>query len=159
MDRLEWQIERELGRLTPTGSTDMAAIVRAWPAAVGEENARRAWPARVARDGTLHVNAVDSIWAFQLGTLAAAILEQLREQLGDATPAALRFAPGPVPEPTAETTGRGRLERPSPNPQELADAASAAAAIDDSELRQTVARAAAASLARGRLETRSDRRF
>jgi hypothetical protein len=159
MDRLERQIEQELGRLTPTGSPDMAAIVRAWPAAVGDEIARRAWPARVARDGTLHVNAVDSIWAFQLGTLAATILEQLREHIGEATPQALRFAPGPVPEPAADPASEGLSRPPAPTEQEAAAGASLAASIDDSELRETVARAAAASLARGRFKARSDRPF
>ena len=61
----------------------MAEIVRAWPQAVGDENARRAWPARLARDGTLHVNASDSIWAFQLGMLADTILDRLRAELGE----------------------------------------------------------------------------
>lgn len=157
MDRLARQLEQELGRVTPAGAADMAAIVRAWPPAVGDENARRAWPARIARDGTLHVNATDSVWAFQLGLLADTILARLREHLGEATPPALRFAAGPVPEPPAAAT------RPAqallPDPQDLARAASLAAAIDDEELRETVARAAAASLARARLEARSDRRF
>jgi len=154
MERLGRQIEQELGRLGPHGSGDMAAIVRAWPAAVGAENARRAWPARLARDGTLHVNAADSVWAFQLGTMSGAILERLREHIGEATPPALRLAPGPIPEPAAETPSS------SPPPLRVASedterAATLTAEIEDEELRRTVARAAAASLAR----SRSDRGF
>ncbi len=157
MDRLGRQIEHELGRITPAGTSGMAAIVQAWPAAVGEENARRAWPARLARDGTLHANATDSIWAFQLGMLAETILERLRLELGETAPPALRFAAGPVPDPPAERAADARGARVEPAPQDVAEAAAAAAAIDDEHLRETVARAAAASLAKGRLEARSDR--
>jgi hypothetical protein len=154
MERLRGQVERELVRVGP-GGAEMAAIVRIWPAAVGEATARHAWPARLARDGTLHVNATDSIWASQLGTLAEAILERLREHAGPAAPAALRFAPGPIPEPAAEPT-----ESRAPSPlaiaaEDAARGAELAAEIDDPELRETLARAAAASLAR----TRSDRDF
>jgi hypothetical protein len=157
MDRLERQVEQELGRLTPPGAADMAAIVRTWPAAVGPENARRAWPARLARDGTLHVNAADSIWAFQLGMLADTILERLREHLDEATPPALRFAAGPLPEPAADPSPASRPAALSPTSEDVAEAASAAAAIADENLRETVARAAAASLARARSGPRSDR--
>ena len=157
MDRLAHQLDQELRRITPDGSAGMAAIVRAWPAAVGEENARRAWPARVARDGSLHVNAADSIWAFQLGMLAETILERLRAELGDDVPPALRFAPGPVPEPPAEASAQPRAAMVSPTPEDVERAVSAAAAIEDEGLRELVARAAAASLARARTGPRSDR--
>ena len=69
----------------------MVGIVRAWPDAVGETVARNAWPARLARDGTLHVNTASSTWAFELGRLVTTILEQLRSELGETTPPALRF--------------------------------------------------------------------
>ena len=157
MDRLARELEQELRRLAPAGSAGMAEIVRVWPQAVGDENARRAWPARLARDGTLHVNASDSVWAFQLGMLADAILGRLRAELGEEAPPALRFAPGPVPEPPAEAAA-GRLTRAvEPAAQDVELASAAAAAIGDDELRRTVARAAAASIARARSEPRSDR--
>jgi hypothetical protein len=152
MDRLGDRIQRELGRVTPSGTSAMIAIVRAWPAAVGDENARRAWPARLARDGTLHVNATDSIWAFQLGLLAETILERLREELGDATPPALRFVAGPVPEPAAEPPARRLPERPHVAAEDARRGRSLAAGIEDEELRELVARAAAASLAKARRE-------
>jgi hypothetical protein len=159
MERLDTAIRRELGRFGPgrgdTGGGDIVAIVRAWPEAVGETVARNAWPARLARDGTLHVNTSSSTWAFELGRLAETILEQLRAALAEASPPALRFAPGPVPEP-----GAGRLEDTAAPavqvaPEDRRDAASFAAVVEDEELRELVARAAAASLAR----TRSDHRF
>lgn len=155
MDRLDHQLRRELGRLGGPVDGDMVAIVRAWPGAVGETVARNAWPARLARDGTLHVNAVSSTWAFELGRLAPTILETLRAELAEAAPAGLKFAPGPVPEPAADAPEDRLPDRPEPAPAERAEAAALAAEIDDPELRELVARAAAASLARAR----SDRRF
>jgi hypothetical protein len=167
MDRLDHQIRRELGRFGPVaGDTqhgDIVAIVRAWPAAVGETVARNAWPSRLARDGTLHVNAASATWAFELGRLAATILEQLRPELGEATPPALRFAPGPIPEPEAEAAERRAPPRPEIGAEHRAEAAEIAAGIEDEELREFVARAAAASLSRtaqeGSIEARADRSF
>jgi hypothetical protein len=133
----------------------LAAITRAWPAAVGEPIARSAWPSRIARDGTLHVATASSTWAFELVGLQERILERLREELGDEAPPSLRFAPGPVPEPSAPTPETAPSPAVSPTAEERTKAAALAAAIEDEELRETVARAAAASLAR----RRSDRAF
>ena len=122
--------------------------------------ARNAWPARLARDGTLHVNTASATWAFELGRLAATILEQLRPELGETTPPALRFAPGPIPEPDAEAAEPAcRARAREIGAEHRAEAAEIAAGIEDEELREYVARAAAASLARGSAEARSDRRF
>jgi hypothetical protein len=126
----------------------MADIVAAWPEAVGETIAANAWPARLARDGTLHVAASSSAWAFELGQLESEILPHLRSALGNAAPAHLKFAPGPLPERTPAAS-----ERPAPPPLEptLEDAREAhvwAASIESEELRKTVEKAARASLAR-----------
>ena len=122
------------------------SLERAWPAAVGLENARVAWPARLARDGTLYVNARDATWAFQLGMLSEEILENLRAELGDAAPRALRFAPGPLPEAPSGNVP----ERVEPSPEERERAVAIAAGVENPELRDLVARTAAASLARAR---------
>ena len=153
MDRLDRQVRRELGRFGPVDG-DVVAIVRAWPEAVGETVARNAWPARLARDGTLHVNTASSTWAFELGRLTPTILEQLRAELGETTPPTLRFAPGPIPEPEAEAAERRAPPRPEIGSEHRAEAAEIAAGIEDEELRELVARAAAASLARGSVEPR-----
>ena len=163
MERLDRSIRGELGRVAP-GDDDphwvsMVAIVQGWPAAVGEMVARNAWPARLARDGTLLVHTSSSTWAFELDRMGAEILEGLRAEAGEGAPPSLRFVPGPIPEQAAESPERGRPPGPVATDQDRADAAAAAAAIEDEELRGLVARAAAASLARARSGARSDRRF
>ena len=157
MERVDAEVRRELSRFGPVEG-DTATIARAWPRAVGETIARNAWPARVARDGTLHVATVSSTWAFELGRLADSILEQLRAELGPTAPRALSFAPGPGPDPSADRAA-GSAVRVRSTPEEAAAAAGIAAGIEDEELRRLVARAAAASLARGRPGTADDRRF
>ena len=153
MERLGDSLGRELRRFGATGS--MPAIVTAWPAAVGEEVARNAWPARISREGVLHVNTSSSAWAFELTQLAAVVLEQLGRDLDDDAPKGLRFAPGHLPEPATAAADPSRPEPPQPSPQALAEACELASGIADEELRERVAKAAALSLER----SRSDRRF
>jgi hypothetical protein len=138
-------VQRELGRFGRGGA--IAEIVKVWPQAVGESIARNAWPARIARDGTLHVATSSSTWAFELGLLEADIRKRLSAALGPDVPASLRFAPGRLPEPPrdpAETRPRASVE---PSPTQQAEGKRLAASIEDQNLRKVVARAAAASLA------------
>ena len=119
----------------------MAELVEAWPAAVGPQIARFAWPARIARDGTVHVHTAESVWAFELGHRAGEIAERLGVPR-------LRFAPGPLPEAVEE-----RVVTPvEATPQEEALAAELAAEIGDEKLRESVQKAVKLSLARGRLD-------
>ena len=122
-------------------------MVAAWPQAVGEGIARNAWPARIARDGTLHVATSSSAWAFELGQMAAALVERLRSELGPEAPGRLRFAVGPLPEPGTPAVEDVRRNVPDVTPAARAEAERIARAIDDPALREAVARAAAASLA------------
>ena len=142
MDRVGDAVERELGRFGP--ASGMAPVVEAWPLAVGPEIARNAWPARLARDGTLHVHTQDSIWAFELTTRA----EEIRMRLGTAAPRRISFAPGPLPEPAVELSEQVREPPPAPTPEHVAKAESLTRVIRDEELRKVVAKAAAASLSR-----------
>ena len=141
IDRLGADIRRELRRFGPAAG--MEPLVEIWRDAVGAEIARNAWPARLARDGTLHVHTKDSIWAFELKSRA----EEIRNRLGSAAPPRLAFAPGPLPEPpeTAPAEARSRVEEPSA--EHIAKADSLARVIRDEDLRKVVAKAAALSLA------------
>jgi hypothetical protein len=141
MNRVGDAVGRELGRFG--AAVGMAPLVEAWPAAVGPDIARNAWPARLARDGTLHVHTADSIWAFELKGRA----EEIRARLGEHAPPRIVFAPGPVPEPlepTPEAAGRASVE---PTPGHVAKADSLARVIRDEELRKVVAKAVALGLA------------
>lgn len=158
MERLDAELRRELDRFAPSEG-GAAAISRAWAVSVGETVARNAWPTRVADNGTLHVATSSSTWAFELARLAETILEQLRSTLGKSAPRALRFAPGPVPEARSETPAATAPTPPPPTAEQRAEAAELAAGIGDDELRELVARAAAASLATAAAEAAADRRF
>jgi hypothetical protein len=151
MDRIGDAVRRELGRFGTSG--EMADLVGGWPVAVGETVARNAWPARLARDGTLHVNAGSSAWAFELQQLESEIVGRLREVLGETAPRRLRVVPGRLPEPLAPS------EEPHARPlreatlEQVREARDWAAEIESEDLRKSVEKAARASLARA-----SDRR-
>ena len=156
MKRIGQDIERELARSGVPEVAPLASITRVWTDVVGEAVARNAWPARLARDGTLHVATSSSTWAFELESLSPEIEGRLRTRLGEDAPAKLRFRVGTVPEigpsQPAPSHAREVVELP---PELAAAAAAAASAIDDPDLRELVARAARASLGR----SASDRRF
>jgi hypothetical protein len=152
MERLDVSIRRVLKGVGVPDAGLLTEITQVWPAIVGDAIARAAWPQRISRDGTLHVATLSSTWAFELGRMAPEILEKLVGALPGAAPAALRFAPGPVPEPPAELPGQRGPSRPPVGPDELRAGAVLAAGIADEELRETIARAAAASLARARAD-------
>jgi len=158
MERIGSHVRGELSRFGPADA-DLAGIVRAWPKAVGATLARNAWPARLARDGTLLVHTSSSTWAFELGRMAADILERLAAEAGADAPKALRFAPGPIPEAEALPADERAPEAPRVTAADAAAGVELAASVGDEELRAFVARAAAAGLARARAEGRSDRRF
>lgn len=155
MERIGREIERELARGGSHDAIPLAALTAAWPEVVGDAIARQAWPLRIARDGTLHVATSSATWANELGFLAGEIVERLRARLGPDAPTRLRCAVGPVPESPADEA-EPSVGPPPEVPAEVgAEADSAAAAIDDPELRELVARAARASL----LKARSGRDF
>jgi predicted nucleic acid-binding Zn ribbon protein len=145
-ERIGDDVQRELGRFGP--AEGMSEIVRAWTAAVGDQIARNAWPARLARDRTLHVATSSSAWAFELAQLEPKLLERLGAALGEHAPVGLRFAPGKLPERSSEEIeSRPRRGREA-TAEERELAAALAAEIEDENLRKIVAKAALASLAR-----------
>lgn len=138
-------VRRELGRFGPAAG--MAEVVAAWPDAVGEQIALNAWPARMSRDGTLHVATSSSAWAFELTQLEGEIRKRLGDAAGEAGPARLRFAVGHVPEPGSDPAPKEKRTVPRVSEALSAEGERIAAAIEDPDLREVVARAAAASLA------------
>ena len=137
MDPLCDEIRSELARFGPQAG--MAELLERWPTAVGDAIARNAWPARIAKDGTVHVNTADSVWAFELG-------QRSREIAGRLGVARLRFAPGPLPEPPVDEAPAA----PEPTPEDDEKARALAASIDDETLRESVQKAVRLSLARER---------
>jgi hypothetical protein len=155
MERLGEDARRLLAGAGAPGVDELAAVTGSWRAAVGDAIARAAWPRRLARDGTLHVATTSSTWAFELDRLAPEILSRLRVELQEeGVPTALRFAPGPVPEP-ADATDAAAPPAIEVSPESRSEGARLASPIEDPELRELVSRAAAASLERAR----SDRGF
>jgi hypothetical protein len=131
------EIRAELRRVgADSGAGD---VVTAWPAAVGEGIARHAWPARTQSDGTLVVHVRDAIWGFELTQRAGEISGRL-----PGSPR-LRFIPGPLPEASSEAPATLPLEA---TPEQAREAASLTAGIEDQNLRESVAKAIKAALAR-----------
>jgi hypothetical protein len=137
MEPLAGDIRAELHRVgADSGAGD---VVTAWPSAVGEEIARNAWPARTQPDGTLVVHVRDSIWGFELTQQAAEISARLPGG------PKLRFTPGPLPDTSPEPPPRRPLEA---SPEDEREAAVMVAGIEDQNLRESVAKAIKAALAR-----------
>jgi hypothetical protein len=146
VERITREVRRELSRFGAHGA--MPEIVEAWPEAVGPMVAANAWPARIARDGTLHVNTSSSAWAFELGQLAGEIAAKLGEKLGEKAPSSLRFVVGHRPEAATEPADGSHAEAPEPTREALETAAELAAGIEDEDLRKKVEIAAALGLSR-----------
>jgi Dna[CI] antecedent, DciA len=137
MEPLGEEIRAELSRVgADSGAGD---AVSGWPAAVGEEIARHAWPARRQPDGTLVVHVRDAIWGFELTQRAGEISERLPGR------PRLRFTLGPLPDTAPEPTPPPRLEA---SPEQEREAAALAAEIMDPELRESVAKVIKAALVR-----------
>jgi hypothetical protein len=140
------EVSRELGRFG--AAEGMTRIVDTWQGAVGPTIARNAWPARIARDGTLHVSTSSSSWAFELAQLEADILRRVRTAVGAKAPKKIRFAVGRMPELGPDTQDDASRTRAEPRPEDVEKATELTAEIADEELRKVVAKAVAQSLSR-----------
>jgi Dna[CI] antecedent DciA-like protein len=137
IDPLGVEIRAELRRFgADSGAGD---AVTAWPEAVGEEIARNAWPARTQPDGTLVVHVRDAVWGFELTQRATEISSRLPGR------PRLRFLPGPLPAGTPDLPPARAIEA---TPEQVREAASLTAGIEDPDLRESVAKAIKAALAR-----------
>ncbi len=130
--RMPQSIAEDIGGTAPRGSAPNLAplrrIAEAWPAAVGEQLAMVAQPARLTADGTLVVHARDASWTHALTLEERRILGRLAELLGDAAPHAMKVEMGvlaaapqvplePLPQPPSEET----LVRADALTQQVAD--------------------------------------
>jgi hypothetical protein len=132
------QIRAELSRVgADSGAGD--AAVTAWPAAVGDEIARHAWPAKTQPDGTLVVHVRDAIWGFELTQRAGEISARLPGR------PRLRFTPGPLPDSIPEASP---LPPPEASPEQTREAVELTAGIVDPNLRESVAKVIKTALAR-----------
>lgn len=137
MEPVGEQIRAELSRVgADSGAGD---AVSAWPSAVGDEIARNAWPAKTQPDGTLVVHVRDAIWGFELTQRAAEISQRLPGR------PRLRFTPGPLPDTTSAEPSAPPVVA---SPEQAREAAEIAAGIEDPNLRESVAKAIKAGLAR-----------
>ena len=84
----------------------------------------------------------------ELAQLEPKLLERLQETLAETAPAALRFAPGKLPERSSEEMESRPRRGREPTTEERELAAALAAGIEEENLRKVVAKAALASLAR-----------
>jgi len=136
-------VREELRRL---GADSSASVDQndAWLAAVGPEIARNAWPARTQADGTLVVHVRDAIWGFELSQQAPEIAGRLPGR------PRLRFVPGPLPDEAPAVPPAAPLQ---PTPEQTREVEEMTAAIDDRDLRESVAKVIKAALVR----TRDDR--
>ena len=137
MEPLGEEIRAEMHRVGAESSAGDAGS--AWPGAVGEEIARNAWPARTQADGTLVVHVRDAVWGFELTQRAAEISGRLPGR------PRLRFIPGELPDAPADPPPPTPVEA---TPEQVQEAASLAAAIDDPNLRESVAKVIKAALVR-----------
>lgn len=137
IDPLGEEIRAELRRVgADSGAGPVAA---AWAGIVGPEISGNAWPARTQPDGTVVVHVRDAIWGFELTQRAGEISGRLPGR------PRLRFLPGPLPETAPESPLAPPLEA---TPEQAREASSIAAPIEDPELRESVAKAIKAALAR-----------
>ncbi|MFL5915366.1 MAG: DciA family protein [Gaiellaceae bacterium] len=131
------EIRAEMHRLgADSGAGDAGS---AWLAAVGAEIARNAWPARTQADGTLVVHVRDAIWGFELTQRAGEISSRL-----PGCPR-LRFVPGELPDPVPDPALPPPVEA---TPEQVREATSLVAAIEDRNLRESVAKVIKAALVR-----------
>jgi hypothetical protein len=137
MDPLGEEIRSELRRMG--GESGVGDVADGWAAAVGDEIARNAWPARTQADGTLVVHVRDAVWGFELTQRAAEISARLPGR------PRLRFLPGELPDAAAPATAPAT---PEPTLEQVREAARLTASIEDRNLREAVAKAIKMSLAR-----------
>lgn len=146
--RLPAPIAGDVGSGAPRGrGPDLAPLRRiaeAWPAAVGDQLAGVAQPARLTADGTLVVHARDASWVHALTLEERRILARLGDLLGADAPRAVKVEVGVLaaaaePPPTAPDP---------PSPAAIARADELTREVADPRLREALRRLVAQSVER-----------
>jgi hypothetical protein len=135
-------LQRLLGGSPTLGARTCGISSGEWQAIVGPRLSERALPESL-NDGLLCVRVPSSTWAQELSFLSHVILERLRQSGHSVTKLRFRVA-APATRPTRQPEPPERVVK-APLPAPLQDRL---AAMDDPELRQAIAEAAALSLGR-----------
>ncbi|MBA4369972.1 MAG: hypothetical protein C0418_00120 [Coriobacteriaceae bacterium] len=148
-------LERIAAKVDTRGELARARAVAVWPAAVGQEVAKRTH-CTALRKGELLVHVDSPAWATQLQAMAPQIAEAVNHQAGKRLVSSVRFTVSRTvrEERERDAVAAGleavyRPERIAPvplTPGERAQVEATAAAIDDDELRAAAIRAMAADL-------------
>ncbi len=140
---------RATRRLAHGSDSVLTAVRAAWVEASGPGTVNHAYPIRRSRVGVVTVACADAVWAQELNLQSDELMGRLAALLDNPDAVAgLRFVVAdhalPTPAPTAPRRG------PVPDPAPAAEALGrqAAEVIEDLELRDLVARAAARSIDR-----------
>ena len=145
MERIERTVRR--GSSADSGRRRESADRRRLACGGRRAIARNAWPARLSRDGTLHVHAKVSAWAFELD---AARRRDPRPPEATAAPPGCGSRPGQLPGALRDRA-RSRLPQGPRRPGGASARRELAAGIEDESLRKLVAKS-------GRREPREGRR-
>lgn len=135
----------------------LGAVQRRWPEVVGEQAARFTVPVKL-EEGELRVRCVSSVWASELLAMSGHVLDRLRSVIGDQAPTRLRPYAGRVP--AAPDPHEATPEEPIPvevSGDALARAEATLGALPPGALRESIARAIAASAARIEADARPPR--
>jgi predicted nucleic acid-binding Zn ribbon protein len=81
-------LQAALQRAAP--KTTLGAVQAVWATAVGEQLAAVATPVS-ERNGALTIECANAVWAQELDLMQEALLQRLRDAIGDQAPQALRF--------------------------------------------------------------------
>jgi hypothetical protein len=135
-------LQRDTALRVPASVETSPIAARDWEAAVGSRIAARARPVRIDH-GVLVVRTATSTWAQELGFLVEPILAQLRAR--GVKVDALRFRVGPVEAPERPPT-RDEVRTSPPAVPLPAELRAEVDRVEDPELRDAIARAAAKNL-------------
>jgi hypothetical protein len=97
--RMPTSIGGDIANSMPGDLGPIRRIADVWTEVVGEGLARVAQPARLARDGTLIVHAVDASWVHALTLEQRTILRKLNDRMAGAGPPAMKVEIGPISVP------------------------------------------------------------